>query len=344
MALLTDTARQLIKESVDVESLLKALGFKISRCTSGEVRAPCIIHGGDNTTAFSIRTDTKKWCCFTKHCEQNYSGTSDNDIIALVRKVNGCGFTDAVRFLCELSGLDFDSAQMRAGETTEYRRQKDTARFIKAQRRITERAQPLPTISEELVQGYIMSRDDYFLREGFLSSTLEFFEIGAKYDHEGILRATIPIRDSQGALVSISARRVDGDEEPRYRLEKEFQKGRILYNAHNAIATGKTTVIIVEGFKALWSVYEAGYFNTVACMGSIVTDEQVLALCSAGFLNCILMLDGDDSGRKGTPKSEKRLKQAFNVTVIYLPEGESPDSFLRQELSDLLEMYTETVR
>ena len=143
--------------------------------------------------------------------------------------------------------------------------------------------------------------------------------------------------------MSISARREDGDEEPRYLLDKEFQKGRVLYNLHGAAQAGSDTVIVVEGFKALWAVYEAGFKNVVACMGSMVAEEQVLALCVSGFLNCILMLDGDKAGRKGTPISEKRLKQAFNVTTIHLPEGESPDSFLRQELSNLLEMYLQTL-
>lgn len=343
MVLLGDNTRQLIKDSVDAELLLKALGFQVSKTSSSEVRAPCKLHGGDNPTAFSMRTDTKTWCCFTKHCEQDSLGKADNDLIALVRKCNGVSFTEALKFLCGFSGINLDLVNLSSAETNEGRRKRDNENFIKTQKRRTARTQALPQLSEDIVHNYIVNRDDYFLKAGFLPSTLEFFEIGSTFDRVGVRRATIPIRDAQGNLVSISARREDGNEEPRYLLEKLFKKGSTLYNLHVAIQSKKDTVIVVEGFKALWAVYEAGFTNVVACMGSMVTEDQVLALCLAGFSNCVLLLDGDEAGQSGTLKSEKRLKKAFKVTPIYLSEGESPDNYLRLDLRNLLEFYLETL-
>jgi len=346
MAKLSEDAKQLIKEAVDTESLLRVLGFKVSRATASEVRAPCIIHGGDNPTAFSVHLETKKWKCFTQRCELSDAGRSDNDFIALVRKVTGRNFMDAVRFLADFSGLSLDESTLFVQDTEEHRRRRDVSQYIKSVSRVNKRAVALPELSEEDIGRYVQSRDDYFLARGFSQNTLNIFEIGSMVDRHGVPRATVPIRDAEGCLVGLSARRTDSDAEPRYLLEFDFQKGRILYNLHRAsreASTTEGTVIVVEGFKALWAVYEAGYQNVVACMGANITQEQLLALCIAGFTRCLLMFDGDRAGIAGAESARVKLEAAFNTMVLTLPEGKSPDDFSREDLNDLLSLYVQSL-
>ena len=343
MSVVRPEIKQLIKDSVDAEMLLKALGFQISRSTGYEVRAPCKLHGGDNPTGFSIKTDTKTWKCFTHHCDEDASGKAKNDVFALVMKALGVGFMDAVRFLAELAGLSYDDEAMMAAPTEESRRLQDTTNYIRSVSRVRQRASHQSGPSEDDVAAYQLDVDDYFVQQGFAPETLVAFEIGSKVDEEGVRRATVPIRSADGTLVSISGRRVDGDAEPRYKLDFQFQKGRVLYNLHRALQTGADTIIIVEGFKALWSVYEAGFPNVVACMGSAITDEQVLTLCSSGFRNAIVMFDGDDAGRKGISSAVKKLSSAFNTQPIYLPDKTSPDDLPRIELKELIELHLQTL-
>lgn len=338
MATLSDEARQMIKDSVDVESLVRALGFRISRSTGSEVRAPCIIHGGDNPTAFSIRTDIKKWKCFTKKCEQDSTGRSDNDIIALVRRVTGKSFMEAIHYLADFSGLNLDDETLFVQDTEERRRRKDMTSYIRSVKNI-QKQRNLPEITESQVAEFCYRRDDYFLRLGFSESTLDTFEVGSMIDRSGTPRATIPIRDESGVLAGMSARRTDSNAEPRYLVEYEFQKGQVLYNMHRALASGENTVLLVEGFKALWAVWESGFPNVVACMGANLSKDQVLALCTSGFTNCLIMLDGDEAGRAGTKAVEKKLRPYFNTLVLPLPEGSSPDDFSREELRDLIQLY-----
>lgn len=338
MPTVSDEAKQLIKDAIDVESLIRSLGFVVSRSTGSEVRAPCIIHGGDNVTAFSIRTDTKKWKCFTKKCEQDATGRSDNDLIALVRKVTGRNFIDSLLFLAEFSGLNMDPTTLFVQDTEEHVRRKDMRKYVSAIGKITKR-KSLPKITEEQVLLFSLSRDDYFLEKGFSESTLEIFEVGSMVDRYGVPRAAIPIRDAVGKLVGASARRTDSDDDPRYLIEFEFQKGQIMYNQHQAVLTGSETVIIVEGFKALWAVWEAGIKNVVACMGANMSREQVLSLCSSPFRNCVIMLDGDEAGRSGTISVNKKLEPFFNIQILSLPEKTSPDDYDRLELKELLDLY-----
>lgn len=342
MPFLSDEAKQLIRDATDVESLLRTLGFNISRTTGSEVRAPCILHGGDNPTAFSVRLDTKKWRCFTKKCELDGSGRSDNDLIALVRRITGRNFVDAVQFLAEAAGLNMDLQTMFVEDTDEYRRRRDSASYIKAIGRIGNRAQLQQQLSEEQVLGYVEVRDDYFVRQGFQEETLALFEVGSMTDRRGVPRATVPIREASGLLVSLSARRTDCDSEPRYLLEYEFQKGRVLYNMHRALATGEDTVIVVEGFKALWALHEAGFDNVVACMGANMSPDQVFALCASGFRNCLILFDGDKAGVSGAKAVNKKLSNHFNLSTLMLPDEKSPDDFDRVELNDLVLLFLES--
>jgi DNA primase len=224
-------------------------------------------------------------------------------------------------------------------QTPESRRRRDTSNYIRSITKLNKRHKQLNILSEEMVASYIAQRDDYFIGQGFAPSTLSTFEIGAMFDSKGVFRATIPIRDAMGRLVGLSGRRTDGDGEPRYRLSYEFQKGSVLYNLHRALQTGSSTIIIVEGFKACWAVHEAGLQNVVACMGAQITDDQVLQLCGTSFRNCLVMLDGDDAGRKGTVTAAQKLSKAFNTQVLSLPDKVSPDDLDRNELRDLLELY-----
>ena len=335
---------QAIKDAVDVESLLNILGVRITKNGTYDLRSPCPIHGGDNPTAFSIRTDTKRWVCFTKHCEMGSTGRPDNDLVSLIIKLQNLSFIDAVRFLADFSGVPIDSDNQIDGERyATFKRRREIDKYIRTVDRLNSRDQELPELSESIVSEYISNRDDYFIRMGFSEETLDLFEVGAKIDTRGILRATVPIRDEVGRLVSVSARREDGDEEPRYLLEREFEKSRVLYNLHRAAMTGSNTVIIVEGFKASWAVYEAGFSNVVACMGSMVLPEQVYLLLRAGFMNCLLMLDGDKAGKIGSQNSQKILSRSFKTVVSYLPNGYSPDSdgFERHDLKDFIDLHLE---
>lgn len=339
MRTVPEEVKNQIKESVDVEALLAYLGFKITRATSSEVRAPCIIHGGDNPTGFSMRTSTRKWKCFTHKCEVGADGRVENDLISLIMKVQGIPFIDALQFLSDFSGLCIDVRSKDLVEDESYKYKKDARKFVKLASRAARPLSPEAVLSEKELARSIEGRDDYFVKEGFLPETLEHFEIGGKFDKDGVWRATVPIRDHNGVLVGMSARRTDGDDEPRYKIEWAFEKARVLYNLWNARISGADTIIIVEGFKAAWAVHEAGFPCVVACMGSIITEEQVALLVSSRFMKCVLMFDGDKAGRDGMEKSIPKLERALRVVPAYLPDGLSPDSINREELNQFLNIH-----
>jgi DNA primase len=330
--------KQLVKDSVDAETLLISLGFKLTGANYNELRGPCIIHGGNNPTAFSYRTDINRWRCYTKKCEIGRNGSSDNDIIAIVQRINNLNFLDALQYLADFACMGIDVRDSNSTSAREdFSSKKDIVKFVRRAARTNSDVNT--TVTEEMLKGYVENRDSYFLDCGFSEKTLHTFEIGTMYDSKGVKRATIPIRDESGKLLGLSARRVRGHEEPRYKISNGLKKDKVLYNIHNAINSGSDTILLVEGFKAAWAAHEAGYHNVAACMGSAVTRGQLMLLTRLGFMKCAIMFDGDDAGESGMDTALPLLDKMFtSVTPVYLPTQVSPDDMDRDELTDLLYM------
>jgi len=306
--------KEKIRDLVDAESVLLSLGFSIFSKNGKELRAPCLIHGGDNPTAFRMRKDTKRFSCYSHKCEYT-NGMVDNDIFSLVMKVKGVGFLEAVNFLAESVGIDPSSCSFNSEAVAGILYKKDIENHISQTKRVESNSKPLPELLEETVNTFIQNRCGYFDRLGIDKSIQNYFELGGGWvDAWGIVRATIPIRDESGRVVSISGRRVDCNEDPRYLLFKDFIKSRVLYNFNNALKFKKVfgdTIVLVEGFKACWAVHSSGFPNVAACMGATLLEPQVRLLAENGFMKCILMFDGDLPGKKGE-------ELAFSLSKKYI--------------------------
>lgn len=337
-------AKEQIKNLIDVQFLLNVLGFKISSTNRSEIRASCLIHGGDNPTSFRMRLETKRFVCYSHKCE-GIPGQVENDVFDLVMKVKKVSFMEALRFLGDLVGINVDTMAFDEELLASLRRKKDIATHLYQVRMMKEGREKLPGLSEETLKEYISGRTSYFIDKGVPAHLLDFFEVGHMIDTKGIPRETIPIRDETGRLVSMSGRRTDNDEEPRYLLVSEFKKRRALYNIHNAIKVCSafgSCIILVEGFKAAWAVHNSGFPNVAACMGSSLTEAQAQLAAENGFLRCVLMFDGDAAGKEGAIAGYFIARKYMKTNVVKLYElypGMSPDDFSSEMLGDIITQH-----
>ena len=212
-------------------------------------------------------------------------------------------------------------------------------------------ARQLSTTHEAELPENILGLFDFCpasLREkGFDEQTLRAFDIG--YDHKNE-RITFPLRDAEGHLVGVSGRRLYGAGN-RYKIytteykawglpaQRELNKGSLLWNYHKAapvVVLANLPIIVVEGFKACMWVWQCGFKNVVALMGSKVTHEQIWLLCRLST-RIILMLDGNAAGRDGTVRTGYLLQQSATVKVAPLTEEEDqPDNLTPQQLAHVL--------
>lgn len=308
-----------LKDSVDPRYLVESLGFEILRETSKELRAMCMIHGGDNPTSFRFNKDRKTWVCFSHKCHEVHG----NDIIGLIKATQGLDFMSAVDYLSKLTG-DVESVY----KILEYKKEKERREFMDYNNTEEYIHQD---VSEERLMRYRRHRPKFFCNEGFSSETLDYFEVagGYKTKHDRLIRDIIPIRTTEGKLVAYSARdiRPDADYESKYWITPGLDKDKVLYNLNNIIPVDHT-LIIVEGFKSVWRLYDYGIKNVVAAIGSKLTQGQRNLLCSHALHGAVILFDNDEAGVLGTVDAYENLKDKLDVYPIFITEVDENDKGL----------------
>lgn len=322
-----------LKQAIDADYLLQLLGFNISRSTLKEVRASCRVHGGDNKTSFKMNKQTKNWLCFSHGCQEDIG----YDVISLVMHILNLSFTDAVKYLENITGFNMHDEK----SYVEYKRFKDRQEVIQH----TGKCELPPThVTEEYLKIFRKFRSNYFEKEkngGFPKEILDEFEIGGGYvDKYSFQRDIIPIRNKEGKLAAYSCRDITDKAEYDYKylLTEGFEKDLVLYNLHRAknFAGKSKTIIVVEGFKSVWKLYMADFKNAVACMGSRITEGQRNLLYSTAF-NVITLFDGDESGIKGTLNAIEEMKGKINLIPLFLPYADKdPADYTIEELQHII--------
>jgi DNA primase len=110
-----------------------------------------------------------------------------------------------------------------------------------------------------------------------------------------------------------------------------YKKSKLLYGVHQARDAMRTRgrAVLVEGNFDVISLHQAGIRETVAPLGTALTDEQVQMLRRLAD-RVVLLYDGDSAGRAATLKALRVLVAAgVEVGIALLPLGEDPDSFAR---------------
>ena len=145
-------------------------------------------------------------------------------------------------------------------------------------------------------------------------------------------RIVIPIHNREGELVAYAGRSIDGSE-PRYKFPAGFHKGQVLYHL-DRVGEIADTVIVVEGFFGCMKLVQAGFPNTVALMGSSLTEVQHKMLF--GFKNIVLFLDGDEAGRNATKEIVAKLVCSNFVRIAPLVEDLQPDGMTSEGIRNIL--------
>jgi len=174
----------------------------------------------------------------------------------------------------------------------------------------------------------------YLFERGLTRETAEKFGVGF-FSGRGSMqnRIVIPIHNVEGDLVAYAGRAIDGSE-PRYKFPSGFHKSLEVFNLHRV--KGELSVVLVEGFFDCMKITQAGC-PCVALMGSSMSDTQEDLLRNR-FAEIILMLDGDEAGRKATDEIRDRLECVmYSVRIVQLPEGVQPDQLSDDEIRSLLD-------
>ncbi len=214
----------------------------------------------------------------------------------------------------------------------------------------------------------------YFKQRGFSSNTIEDFQLGyapdgfetfTKHAQEsgyqidilekaGLIktkegrspydffraRVMFPIHNLSGKVVAFGGRILTKDvKQAKYINTPEtdiYTKGKLVYGIYQAKNEIRKldACFLVEGYTDVLSLYQAGIHNVVASSGTALTKEQI-KLIKRFTQNIILIYDGDKAGIQAAFRGvDLMLEEEMDVRVVILPEGEDPDSFVKNNGTD----------
>jgi DNA primase len=302
------------------------LSGKLKPTGASNYQATCPFHKGghERTPSFSVNVEKGVFHCFTCH--------------------EAGGVKRFLRMLgVPRSTIDAETKSV----DTFLQRNEQNARLAK--RHAFAQKDPFkanPVLPEALLSVYDFEPMK-LIEDGFERSLLRDLDIG--YDRRND-RITYPLRDLYGDLAGISGGAMKEEQQPKYKvyqggrhdqmqhwIEGDFGKSfdeefpgytcenhQYLWNYDRvyprliASSDPDAKVHLVEGFKACIWMLQAGLWNTVALMGSYISDNQQRLLHRLGC-PVVLFLDNDQAGREGTLNIGDRLYKPMHGRVKVMP-------------------------
>ena len=161
-------------------------------------------------------------------------------------------------------------------------------------------------------------------------------------------RVMFPIHSVSGRVVAFGGRTLLTDKTvAKYVNSREseiYVKNRTLYALYFAKTeiTRQDKCYLTEGYLDVLSMHQLGLTHVVASCGTSLTEEQV-RLIKRFTGNVTILYDGDDAGLKAAVRAISLiLKEGMNPRVVFLPDGDDPDSFSRKHTLEEVRSYLDS--
>ncbi len=336
--------------------IVDVIGSYVALDQKGGNHWACCPFHHERTPSFAVNRSEQFYHCFG--CGES------GDVIKFVREIESTDFMGAVRILAARAKMEVPDNNLDTEEALLKKKKRDamlailldTARFYRSNL----------FSGDERADAHLQYIED----RKMLPSTVKQFGIGASLDYrelgeylagkgyykQDVLDSGVLIEDKNGRLIDAQAERLifpiinNMDEVigfggrflgktdfAKYKNTKEtmlFNKRNTLYNI-NLLKKLKreqpiSSVIIVEGYMDTISLYQAGFKNVVASMGTSLTKDQA-RLVKRYTENVYISYDGDFAGQKADLRGLEILDgEHLKVLVVPMPDGLDPDDVAKQ--------------
>jgi len=355
--------REFIDELLARLDVVEVINRRVPLKKSGKDFKACCPFHNEKTPSFTVSRPKQFYHCFG--C--GVSGTA----ITFLMEFEHLSFPEAVEELAGEAGLEVpDTGPARSGDNPTLPLLEilgEASRYYKDQLRShTDASTTIAYLKQRGLTGEIAAQFDLgYAPTGWdnLSSTagneekldlmvkaglISKRESGGHYDRFRA-RVIFPIHDSKGRVIAFGGRLLD-EGEPKYLNSPEtpvFHKGSELYNLHrarSAIAQQQMS-IVVEGYMDVLALAQHGIDHCVATLGTATTTTHLQRLFRLAP-SIVFCFDGDRAGRDAAGRALEialpLLESGRQVSFLFLPDGEDPDSVIRDQGADTFRTLIES--
>jgi len=301
----------------------------------------------EKTPSFSVVP--AKQICYCFGCGKG------GNVINFIMQVENLDYPQAIKFLAERARLTIPEGEGKE-ELKEYhfkeellKLNKEAAKFFysqlmkkeshKAREYINGRALTIETVKKFGLGFSPDSWDElykYITAAGYSDTLIEKSGLFLKKKAGGYVdrfrnRLMFPIFDLRGNVIAFGGRTITG-ESPKYMNSPEtpvYSKSRNLYALNIAKNSGQSNIVVVEGYMDVISLHQSGIINSVASLGTALTENQARLLKKYAE-DVVISYDADTAGQSATVRGMGILSNAgCNVKILIVPQGKDPDEFIK---------------
>ncbi|GER87797.1 hypothetical protein KDW_19590 [Dictyobacter vulcani] len=339
-------AIETIKAKIDVVDEISAV---VTLQKSGKsMKGLCPFHN-ERTPSFYVFRESQTWHCFG--CNEG------GDIFSFVQKQQGLDFHEALLYLAEKAGVAVEEHNgSNPEEEREASAARERLRKLNEDALLWFHQMLLRSKEAEGARAYVESRgvssesvlsfslgyagehwdglSRYLLSRGYTEQELVIGGLARWRENEnfggernGIYdyfrnRLIFPIRDDRGRVIGFGGRAL-GESKPKYLNSPQtmlFEKNTVLYAIDMAKDAIKQVgqVVIVEGYVDAVIAHQYGTKQTVACIGSAITEKHIQKLKKL-TRQVTLALDPDAAGNAATEQGIKEALKGFDRTMVPVP-------------------------
>lgn len=328
-------------------SLVDVISRRVPLVKKGQNYWGCCPFHNEKTPSFSVNEDKGFYHCFG--CGEH------GDIISFTMKSQNINFIEAIKELADMAGIKMPEIKQKTPQQIEaeenYIKITDDAAKIYQDLLFSESGKhALEYIknrgfTDEMIKKY---RIGYAPKSNIISSKFNNIKID-KLTSTGLVRVgefgpydffrdklMFPIFNAHGQIVAFSGRSLDGSE-PKYINTPDtelFHKRQTVFGfnfARDAIHRANRS-IVVEGQIDAIQMQNHGFGETVAPLGTALTEDHIAILCKSNR-NIVFCFDGDNAGQKAAVRACTLvlpfLRDTSDVKFAFVSGGKDPDEILK---------------
>jgi DNA primase len=360
MSRYTQDSIERLREAVDMVGLvggrtdLRRVGSRwVGLCPFHEERTP----------SFSVNAEQGLYHCFG--CGEG------GDAISFVRETEQLDFGEAVELLAERFNVELKREREDPEEEERRRRRgrllallERTTAFYEKYLWESDEARPAREylvgrgLSEEVLRTFRVGwspagwdklltgaqRDGFTLDELIAAGLAQPRKSGRGAVDRFRERIMFPLSDARGRVLGFGARAMRDDQGAKYINTSEndvYHKGRQLFGIDKArvVAAKSGRLVVVEGYTDVLALHQAGVAETVAIMGTALTEHQLaeLARAAGGEGVVYLALDADRAGQQAMLRAAKIAEDRdVELRVVQMPEGADPAELVAADGADAI--------